>query len=159
MLITPGVPQTTARFGPIGTREPITFETGAAPAAAGIGVTTPEALSGANTQVFGSPGQVVAMPAPLVNSVLSSTPLESQPGAHSPQVVSNQRLVTPPSNTLITPRIRPPKFVDPPVQRADAAASNAAAFSRGNLPRSVVISNGTVTASPQVVTRWATYGA
>lgn len=161
-VVTPGVTGTKVRYGAVGTPTPLPYAYAAGPATAGPIVATPEAISGGNTQVIGFPGELVTMPVPITEMVTASggsTPLESQRGYHANAVVSNQRYITPPSNTVVTPRIRPPKFVDPPIQNGNQLATAQAAFARGGMPRGSYVPQPWVTGSPQVVTRWDQYGA
>jgi len=162
-LITPGVPQAKVRYGPVGTPAPLLIPIATAPATAGVSSPTPEAVSGGNTQVIGAPAALVGMPAPSTTEFVAgggSTPLEAQPGMWGYQVAANERYVTPPSNTRITPMIRPPKFVDPPIAGTGGVQVNTqpAVFARGGKPRGAYVPTPWVTASPLVVTRWSVYG-
>jgi hypothetical protein len=160
-VVTEGVPTATVRYGPVGTPEPELVSRATGPATAGPLVATPEEISGGNTTVIGSPHLLLGMPAPLTEGIVASggqTPLETQPSYWSHAVVADQIYVTPPSNALVTPRIRPPKYIDPGVLKPDMESSNAGAYGRGGHPRGANVPQGWVTASPQVVTRWSTYG-
>lgn len=159
-ILTPGVPSAKIGYGKVGTPAPVPRPWAGQVAAAGALVITPEALTGGNTRVYGSPGRLVAMPVPtLLNcEPQGSAPLESMQSGLNPPVVSNQFLVAFPSNAMVTPRIRPPKFIDPPITGVGTPSAQAAVFARGGKPRGVMVPQPWVTGAPQVITRWAVYG-
>lgn len=159
-IMTPGVASAKVGYGRVGTRAPIVRPWAGQVATAGALVVTPEAVTGGNTRVYGSPGRLVAMPEPTLFfcEPIGSAPLESMTSAHAPLVVSNQMLLTPPSNAMVSPRIRPPKFIDPPLTGVGVPSAQAAVFARGGKPRGVMVPQPWVTGAPQVVTRWAVYG-
>lgn len=156
-VVTTGIPTSKIRFTSTPTVDPQTFTYAAGPASAGAIIDTVESQFGGNTTVVGGPHELTVMPQPATQTLAGAPPLETQPGAHAPCVVANQHLYTPPSNSVITPRVRPPKYVTPPVITTGTPV--APILARGGRPRGSFVPSGVTTAAPQVVTRWDTYGA